>query len=36
MENIISVKKITNSQPESLDMMIFGKGPCQKVAKLHL
>ena len=28
--------EMTNFQPESSDMAIFGKSPCQKVVKLHL
>ena len=28
--------EMTNFQPESRDMAIFGKSPCQKVVKLHL
>ena len=27
---------MTNSEPDSRDMVIFGKSPCQKVVKLHL
>ena len=27
--------EMTNFQPESRDMAIFGKSPCQKVVKLH-
>ena len=36
MDNKISDMEITNSQPESRDMAIFGKSPCQKVVKFHL
>ena len=33
--NIINVE-MTNFLPESRDMAIFGKSPCQKVVKLPL
>ena len=36
MDNNTLNMKMTNFQPESLDMAIFGKSPCQKVDKLHL
>ena len=35
MENKILNMKITNFCPDSLDMTVFGKSPCQKVVKLH-
>ena len=36
MANKILNMKMTKFQPESRDMAIFGKSPCQKVVKLHL
>ena len=36
MDNKILNMEMTNFQPESRDMAIFGKSPCQKVVKLHL
>ena len=36
MDNKILNMEMTNFQPESRDMAIFGKIPCEKVVKLHL
>ena len=36
MDNKILNMEMTNFQPESRDMAIFGKSPWQKVVKLHL
>ena len=36
MENKILNMKKENCQPESRDMAIFGKSPCQNVVKFHL
>ena len=36
MDKRILNMKMTNFQPESHDMAIFGNSPCQKVVKLHL
>ena len=36
MDSKILYMEMTNFQPESHDMAIFGKNPCQKVVKLHL
>ena len=36
MDNKILNMEMTNFQPESRDMAIFGKSPYQKVVKLHL
>ena len=36
MDNKILNMEMTNFQPESSAMAIFGKSPCQKVVKLHL
>ena len=36
MNNKILCMEMTNFQPESRDMAIFGKSPSQKVVKLHL
>ena len=36
MDNMILNMEMTNFQPESHNMAIFGKSPFQKVVKLHL
>ena len=36
MDNKTLYMEMSNFQPESGDMAISGKSPCQKVVKLHL
>ena len=36
MDNKILNMEMINFKPESRDMAIFSKSPCQKVVKLHL